>query len=432
MAFIYDLTDTWNAGGTTFSAIKMNVTDTASAAASKLITLQVGGVERFGVDKAGAVAFGSAVRVAGGSTGAPAFSFTADTNTGMWSPSADTVAVSTGGAERVRVDASGNLLVGTTTTIYGTSGRGLIEVNGSSSALIAIKTGDTARGYFAASSSATELSAVGASQPLLFTTNGAERMRIDSAGRVGIGTTPSAALEVTSATAFARSVQLHTDSSGGCFVTANTAGTAASGSPPFNQNLFLQTNNTASFVSSIIFRYGTNGSYVEQARIDSGGNLLVGTTTASAKLSVVSSAFNGLFIDAQGAASNALFEKNNTAGGYAVFTFSGSSVGSITTNGTTTSYNVTSDARAKHDIVDAPDAADLIDAIKVRSFKWNADNSEQRYGMIAQELLQVAPEAVSVPADEDQMMGVDYSKLVPMLIKEVQQLRARVAQLEGN
>lgn len=53
MAFIYDLTDTWNAGGTTFNAIKMNVTDTASAAASKLITLQVGGSERFGVRKDG-------------------------------------------------------------------------------------------------------------------------------------------------------------------------------------------------------------------------------------------------------------------------------------------------------------------------------------------------------------------------------------------
>ena len=54
MAFIYDLTDTWNAGGTTFNAIKMNVTDTASAAASKLVSLQVGGAERFGVRKDGA------------------------------------------------------------------------------------------------------------------------------------------------------------------------------------------------------------------------------------------------------------------------------------------------------------------------------------------------------------------------------------------
>lgn len=52
---IYDLTDTWNAGGTTFNAIKMNVTDTASAAGSMLIDLQVGGVSRFSITKGGAL-----------------------------------------------------------------------------------------------------------------------------------------------------------------------------------------------------------------------------------------------------------------------------------------------------------------------------------------------------------------------------------------
>lgn len=50
-----DLTATWNAAGTTFTAIKMNVTDTASAAGSALMDLQVGGVSQFKVSKAGAV-----------------------------------------------------------------------------------------------------------------------------------------------------------------------------------------------------------------------------------------------------------------------------------------------------------------------------------------------------------------------------------------
>ncbi|BCV04433.1 MAG: hypothetical protein CM15mV86_160 [uncultured marine virus] len=51
--------------------------------------------------------------------------------------------------------------------------------------------------------------------------------------------------------------------------------------------------------------------------------------------------------------------------------------------------------------------------------------------MVAQELEGVVPEAVTGDADSDEMMGVDYSKLVPMLVKEIQSLRARVAQLEG-
>ena len=106
-------------------------------------------------------------------------------------------------------------------------------------------------------------------------------------------------------------------------------------------------------------------------------------------------------------------------------------VGTITTSGSATAYNTSSDQRLKENIVDAPSASDDIDAIQVRSFDWKADGSHQKYGMIAQELQTVAPEAVSQPEDPEEMMGVDYSKLVPIMLKEIQQLRARVAQLEG-
>jgi hypothetical protein len=51
MADIFNLTDTWNSGGTTFQAIKMDVTDTASATASSLLQLLVGGVSRFDIRK---------------------------------------------------------------------------------------------------------------------------------------------------------------------------------------------------------------------------------------------------------------------------------------------------------------------------------------------------------------------------------------------
>jgi hypothetical protein len=80
--------------------------------------------------------------------------------------------------------------------------------------------------------------------------------------------------------------------------------------------------------------------------------------------------------------------------------------------------------------VDAPSASEDIDAIQVRSFDWKVGGEHQKYGMIAQELLKVAPDAVSQGENPDDMMGVDYSKLVPMLIKEIQSLRNRVAQLE--
>jgi hypothetical protein len=68
MAYIFDLVDTWNDGATTFTAVKMNVTDTASNASSLLMDLQVGGSSKFKVQKNGAVTFsnGTIISDAGG------------------------------------------------------------------------------------------------------------------------------------------------------------------------------------------------------------------------------------------------------------------------------------------------------------------------------------------------------------------------------
>ena len=65
------------------------------------------------------------------------------------------------------------------------------------------------------------------------------------------------------------------------------------------------------------------------------------------------------------------------------------------------------------------------------AFDWKADGTHQKYGVIAQELIEVAPEAVSVGDDDDKTMAVDHAKLVPMMIKEIQDLKAEVAALKG-
>jgi hypothetical protein len=164
----------------------------------------------------------------------------------------------------------------------------------------------------------------------------------------------------------------------------------------------------------------------ERARIDSSGNLLVGTTTT---------AFNNSNSVAISVAQGYVLQNHvlGTSSGtkYTYFSYNAGEIGSITQNGTTgVSYNTSSDQRLKENIADADDAGSKVDAIQVRKFDWKADGSHQDYGMIAQELQAVAPEAVTGDADSEDMMGVDYSKLVPMLIKEIQSLRNRVAQLE--
>ena len=108
----------------------------------------------------------------------------------------------------------------------------------------------------------------------------------------------------------------------------------------------------------------------------------------------------------------------------------GNNVGSISVTANSTAFNTSSDRRLKSNIEDAASASDKIDAIQVRQFDWNVDDSHQDYGLIAQELQPIEPLAVTGDADSDKMMAVDYSKLVPMLIKEIQELRSRVAALE--
>jgi hypothetical protein len=171
--------------------------------------------------------------------------------------------------------------------------------------------------------------------------------------------------------------------------------------------------------SSMIYHIGTT----EHMRLNDTGKLLLGTSSAFDTVSY-------LKIQSLGG----LATKINTSALTSQCSFFNSNgrVGYIATQNLSTTYSTLSDERVKHDIVDAPEASSLIDDIQVRSFKWNTDNSEQRYGMIAQELIQVAPEAVVGDPDGEEMMAVDYSTLVPMLIKEVQSLRKRVAQLEGS
>jgi hypothetical protein len=165
-------------------------------------------------------------------------------------------------------------------------------------------------------------------------------------------------------------------------------------------------------------------------RIDSSGNFLMGGTS-NANVNVN----GGFYVNPNSL--NTFTVTSHLSGAssgspYAYFYYANTDIGSITQSGTTAVlYNTTSDQRLKQNIQDADSASSLIDSLQVRKFDWKSDGSHQRYGFIAQELVTVAPEAVHQPEDTEKMMAVDYSKLVPMLVKEIQSLRARVAALES-
>jgi len=111
------------------------------------------------------------------------------------------------------------------------------------------------------------------------------------------------------------------------------------------------------------------------------------------------------------------------------FTAGGTAVGSITASGTSgVNYNTTSDISLKENIQDAESASEIIDALKIRQFDWKDSQDHQSFGVVAQEVEPTFTDAVT----QDKIWSVDYSKFVPLLIKEIQDLRARVAELENN
>jgi len=184
---------------------------------------------------------------------------------------------------------------------------------------------------------------------------------------------------------------------------------------------------------------GTDITPTERMRVDSTGKVLIGTTGHSfgERLTVNNNgnAYTAHLFAGSGATAPLICRNASGASGtrsQIIFYYDASAVGSITSTSSGTALVTSSDQRLKENIADADDAGSTVDAIQVRKFDWKVDGSHQDYGMVAQELQTVAPEAVSGDADSDEMMGVDYSKLVPMLVKEIQSLRSRVHQLENS
>jgi hypothetical protein len=242
----------------------------------------------------------------------------------------------------------------------------------------------------------------------LFTNNN-ERLRIDDSGNVGIGTSsPTGKLTV----------------DGGSIHLGNNGEAVVFGSDT-NQNNAIFGNASSNFVATM-----TSGS--ERGRFDSSGNLTVGAAGSS-----ISAPNPAVIIKPSGVINIG----NNT--GSSGFNFielrrNGSQLGAVQQSGTTgVAYQTSSDYRLKENVAYNFDATTRLKQLKPCRFNFIAEADRTVDGFLAHEVSSVVPEAINGEKDAVDADGkidpqqIDHSKLVPLLVKTIQELEARITALES-
>ena len=233
----------------------------------------------------------------------------------------------------------------------------------------------------------------------------ATAITIDSSERVGIGeTSPSSKLHIVGSDATTQFKIEHSSASSAVLIGED---------------------------SSSNLRIYTGGA--ERMRINSVGQAMMGTESvihSNAKLNLYMGASSGTVLATQ---------RNLTGGArQIVFYNPNGEVGNIQTSGTTTAYNTSSDYRLKENVNYDFDATTRLKQLKPARFNFIADANTTVDGFIAHEVSSIVPEAISGEKDavdengNPEYQGIDQSKLVPLLVKTIQELEARITALESE
>jgi hypothetical protein len=260
-----------------------------------------------------------------------------------------------------------------------------------------------------------------------FGTSATERMRINSSGNVGIGTSsPSSKLEVngtitigTGTGTYQAGVLGFTDTNFGFGYRPPRAGAIAAHSfQTFNGTRILEINES--------------------------GNVGIGTTSPDGTFHV--EGFSNPLVRINQTSSlditGIIMQHGRGLSGYSgkMVEFrrrDGTEVGSIRIGVSTTSYNTSSDYRLKENVSYDFDATTRLKQLKPARFNFIADANTTVDGFLAHEVQSVIPEAISGEKDavdddgNPKYQGIDQSKLVPLLVKTIQELEARITQLEN-
>ena len=352
----------------------------------------------------------------------------------------------TAGSERMRLDSSGNLGIGTASPAFAL-GSGL-EVERAGVATLRLENSSGANGIeIAADSTTNGIRFYGLNNaPFVFAPNATEGMRLDSSGRLGIGTTTNALTNVLTAYRSGSTQAAMAAGNSNTGLNGTLFGVDTTGNAIINQTqvlpLIFSTSNTEraritsggySKFSNDSTYYGGAASYHELRQTGTGVGVVVSASNASYANDI-------LYVTASRNTTNGTFNYfvcYNDGG--ANFRLKIADSGNVTNvNG---SYGTISDAKMKTDIVDAGSQWDDLKAVRFRKFKMKDDPSGiMQLGVVAQELEQTSPGLVDEHADRDAegndlgttTKSVKSSILLMKAAKALQEAMARIETLEAK
>jgi hypothetical protein len=261
---------------------------------------------------------------------------------------------------------------------------------------------------------------------LAFFTGATERMRIGSNGYVGMGIANTNNQRITLAEADANGSHIKMNNSrtgGGYWVNGvGDDGSSASIVPPGG-----------------IFWY--NGA--TRMVIDSAGNVGIGTTLPVHRLHVEDNGNVVRFYNTGSSNSTLTLRADGADGTDSAIQVSfrdtsDNTVGSITSTGNGTAFNTSSDYRLKENVVEMTDALDRVSQLKPSRFNFIANPDKTYDGFLAHEVQDIVPEAISGDKDEvdedgnEKYQGIDQSKLVPLLVGAIQELKKEIEILKNK
>jgi len=267
-------------------------------------------------------------------------------------------------------------------------------------------------------------------------------MTLDASGNLGVGTTsPTNRVSIVTASGSDGIVSVKSP-------LTETAGVVIDGGTSSNKGSVLKFSKNA----SVLWQMGTDSAIIgstsdnfhlyggganailfstnatERARIDSSGNLLVGASSFADGSNVFRISGSTISSGSSVTSTRTRLEFNSSGLG---------TVGSISTNGSATTYSTSSDYRLKNTIAPMAGALAKVALLKPCTYKWNADGSNGE-GFIAHELAEVCPDAVvgiKDAVDENGNpihQGIDTSFLVATLTAAIQEQQALIQSLKAR